>query len=96
MGWDPSPRADQRDAYGDFGYPFSNTITNNSPENFRVALERARQRLLAETNGLRILNLNCWNEWTEGSYLEPDTVHGLAYLDAVKKVFGGNEEAAQK
>jgi hypothetical protein len=42
----------------------------------------------AETYGRRILILNCWNEWTEGSYLEPDTVHGMAYLDAVKEVFG--------
>jgi hypothetical protein len=47
----------------------------------------AKQRLLTEKNGLRILNLNCWNEWTEGSYLEPDTVHGMAYLDAIKAVF---------
>ena len=87
MGWDPSPRADQTQEYGNFGYPFTNTIKDNTPENFRAALELARQRLLAETNGLRILNLNCWNEWTEGSYLEPDTVHGMAYLDAVKAVF---------
>jgi Glycosyltransferase WbsX len=36
----------------------------------------------------RILNINCWNEWTEGSYLEPDTVHGLKYLEAVKEFFG--------
>jgi hypothetical protein len=30
---------------------------------------------------------NCWNEWTEGSYLEPDTVNGLKYLEAVRAVF---------
>jgi hypothetical protein len=87
MGWDPSPRADQSQNFDNSGYPFMNTIRDNTPEHFRTALELARQRLLAETNGLRILNLNCWNEWTEGSYLEPDTVHGMAYLDAVKAVF---------
>ncbi len=88
MGWDPSPRADQAQEYGNFGYPFTNTISNNTPENFRIALEMAKQRLLQEPGGLRILNINCWNEWTEGSYLEPDTVHKMAYLDAVEDVFG--------
>lgn len=34
----------------------------------------------------RILTIYCWNEWTEGSYLEPDEVHGMAYLKAVKSV----------
>jgi len=87
MGWDPSPRADQSQSFDNSGYPFMNTIKDNAPENFRTALEMARQRLIVETNGLRILNLNCWNEWTEGSYLEPDTVHGFQYLDAVKEVF---------
>jgi len=94
MGWDPSPRADQSQTFDNSGYPFMNIIKDNTPENFRAALELARQRLLAETNGLRILNLNCWNEWTEGSYLEPDTVHRMAYLDALKAVFqktGGNQ-----
>lgn len=91
MGWDPSPRTDQDQAFGNFGYPFTNTIKNNTPENFRAALELAKQRLLAEPHGWRILNLNCWNEWTEGSYLEPDTVHGLQYLDAVQQVFGGQK-----
>ena len=28
-----------------------------------------------------------WNEWTEGSYLEPDQVHGMKYLEAVREVF---------
>lgn len=90
MGWDPSPRADQSQTFDNSGYPFMHTIKNNTPENFRAALELAKQRLLAEPNGLRILNLNCWNEWTEGSYLEPDSVHGFQYLDAVKTVFGSS------
>ncbi len=34
------------------------------------------------------ININCWNEWTEGSYLEPDEVHGMKYLEAVRDVFG--------
>lgn len=88
MGWDSSPRADQTQEFVPDGYPFMHTIKDNTPANFQAALELAKQRLLAEPNGLRILNLNCWNEWTEGSYLEPDTVHGLAYLEAIKKVFG--------
>jgi hypothetical protein len=33
------------------------------------------------------VTINAWNEWTEGSYLEPDTVHGLKYLEAVRDVF---------
>lgn len=48
----------------------------------------SRRRLLAQKSGPRILNINCWNEWTEGSYLEPDTVHGMKYLEAVHEVFG--------
>ena len=88
MGWDPSPRADQRDVFGNFGYPFTNTIGNNTPERFREALALAKQRLLARLGGPRVLTINCWNEWTEGSYLEPDTVHGMKYLEAIQDVFG--------
>ncbi len=89
MGWDPSPRCDQKDAFDDSGYPFTYTMGDNTPENFRLALEMTRQRLLAQpdTAGPRILNINCWNEWTEGSYLEPDTRNGMKYLEAVRHVF---------
>lgn len=99
MGWDPSPRADQsQDFKRGGGYPFMNTIANNTPKNFQAALEITKRRLFAEPNGPRILNLNCWNEWTEGSYLEPDTVNGMAYLEAVKKIFGtpGKSSPAEK
>ena len=87
MGWDPSPRCGQRDTFDNSGYPFTNTISANTPERFRAALELTRQRLLADPAGPRILNINCWNEWTEGSYLEPDTVNGLKYIEAVREVF---------
>ena len=89
MGWDPSPRCDQGDTLDHSGYPFTNTMGNNTPENFRTALEMTKQRLLAQPDsaGPRILNINCWNEWTEGSYLEPDTVNGMKYLEAIKDVF---------
>ena len=88
MGWDPSPRCDQSVAFDNSGYPFTNTIKDNTPDRFRAALEMVKRRLLAQDNGPRILNINCWNEWTEGSYLEPDTVNGMKYLEAVREVFG--------
>jgi len=88
MGWDPSPRCDQRDVFNNVHYPFTNTISGNTPERFRTALEMTKSRLLSNPDGPRILTINCWNEWTEGSYLEPDTTHGLRYLDAVRDVFG--------
>ena len=88
MGWDPSPRAHQDDKFGNFGYPFTNTIGGNTPARFKEALELTKQRLLANPNGPRILNINCWNEWTEGSYLEPDAINGMQYLEAVREVFG--------
>jgi hypothetical protein len=88
MGWDPSPRCDLNSEWDASGYPFMNTIGNNTPENFKTALQMTKEKLLADPNGPRILNINCWNEWTEGSYLEPDTINGMKYLEAVKEAFG--------
>ena len=88
MGWDPSPRCNQADQFGNFGYPFTNTISGNTPQRFQAALEAVRQRLQSRPENQRVLTINCWNEWTEGSYLEPDTVHGMKYLEAIRDVFG--------
>ena len=87
MGWDPSPRCDQKSEWENVGYPFTNIIINNTPQNFRRALQMTKERLLSNTNTPRILTVNCWNEWTEGSYLEPDTITGMAYLQAIKDIF---------
>lgn len=87
VGWDASARADQSQLFGNYGYPFMNTISGNTPDQFRQALTDVRLRMDRQA-GPRILNINCWNEWTEGSYLEPDTTHGMQYLEAVRSVFG--------
>jgi hypothetical protein len=63
-------------------------LGGNTPAAFRKALAAARQFLDSRPDQPRILNINAWNEWTEGSYLEPDSVHGMKYLEAVKEVFG--------
>lgn len=87
MGWDSSPRTIQSDVWAPVGYPFTNMIGGNTPERFEAALQATKERL-DQQGGPKILNINCWNEWTEGSYLEPDTVNGMAYLEAVRRVFG--------
>lgn len=87
MGWDSTPRCDLESEWENVGYPFMNTIGNNTPENFKKALQLTKEKLLADPNGPRIMNINCWNEWTEGSYLEPDTTNGMKYLEAIKEVF---------
>jgi hypothetical protein len=63
------------------------TIANNTPDNFRKALIEVKQYLHENPGAQNIFNINCWNEWTEGSYLEPDTINGMAYLEAIKEVF---------
>jgi hypothetical protein len=87
MGWDASPRTIQSDAYDNLGYPFMPTLDKNTPEEFEIALAKAKEFLDKGQTNPKILTINAWNEWTEGSYLEPDTVYGLTYLEAIKKVF---------
>ena len=69
------------------GYPFMDTIDNNTPENFKTTLQLTKDKLLEDPNGPRIFNINCWNAWTEGSYLEPNTISRMKYLEAVREVF---------
>jgi hypothetical protein len=57
--------------------------TGSTPELFRQALVRARDHV----NGDRIVMIEAWNEWGEGSVLEPSVEHRFAYLDAVRSVF---------
>lgn len=89
MGWDSSPRTVQSDVFENAGYPYTPILEGNTPEAFRGALEKFKAVLDASPVRPKILTINAWNEWTEGSYLEPDTVSGMQYLEGVRDVLGG-------
>ncbi|MDD4061915.1 MAG: glycoside hydrolase family 99-like domain-containing protein [Kiritimatiellae bacterium] len=86
VGWDTNPR-----------YPVEvvmPTAMNSTPAKFEVALKRAKDWCDRNTpKGYpRLITVNSWNEWTEGSYLEPDERFGFGYLEAIKRVFGKTNE----
>ncbi len=89
INWDNSPRAA---ANADWSHPAGPTVnsvvTGNTPAAFRQSLEIIKQRLLAAPVQPKILTINAWNEWPEGSCLEPTQQTGYGYLEAVKSVFG--------
>ena len=87
MGWDSSPRTIQSDVYERCGYPWTAILDGNTPEAFGAALRRAKAFLDQADVRQKVLTINAWNEWTEGSYLLPDTVYGTAYLQAIRDVF---------
>lgn len=88
VGWDSTPRTIQTDVFEEIGYPYYPVYTDNTPEEFKKALLDMKEYLdKIPDEGCRMGTINAWNEWTEGSYLEPDTVHGMKYLEAVKEVF---------
>ena len=57
-----------------------------NPARFRAAAEVAREYLATVRAPYRLLFVTAWNEWTEGAYLEPDTVNGLRFLDVVRDI----------
>lgn len=88
MGWDASPRCDPDSAFKNRGYPCTPVMTGNTPDAYKAALLQAKKYLDAHAQSKNILTLNSWNEWTEGSYLEPDVKTKYAYLEAVRAIFG--------
>jgi len=67
---------------------FSQNIKHNvTAENFKAFLLKAKAYVDAHPKQPKLITINSWNEWSEGSYLEPDTVNGMKYLEAVREVF---------
>jgi hypothetical protein len=75
IGWDNNPR---------FKAPRPQFVTDTTPAAFAAFLRQARAHLDQHRVQPRLITVNAWNEWTEGSYLEPDTHYGTAYLEAVR------------
>jgi hypothetical protein len=87
MGWDASPRCMQSDRFEMKDYPWTPVYTGNTPASFQQQLAEAKVFLDKYNPKHKIVVLNSWNEWTEGSYLLPEKKYGDAYLKAIKAVF---------
>lgn len=74
--WDRTPRT--RDAEG--------VYVNATPEKFEKHLQQALDIVRHKEKEHRIIFLKSWNEWGEGNYVEPDTIHGHGFLEAIRKV----------
>jgi hypothetical protein len=94
VGWDSSPRSCQTDMYVQKEYPYTPIIQGNTPAQFGNALRSAKKFLDHSTElKHKILTINSWNEWTEGSYLEPDEQNQFDYLDQIRRVFSQTRNA---
>ena len=82
MGWDDTPRFPQK-VMKDV------THINNTPDSFMSLLLSAKKYVKTHPSQPPLIVINAWNEWVEGSYLEPDMKWGYGYLEAVKKVISG-------
>lgn len=60
----------------------------STPDSFETHLRAARAAVDAHpAKTRRIVTLCCWNEFGEGSYVEPTKRYGTQYLERVRKVF---------
>ncbi len=87
MGWDSSPRTIASDPYEEIAYPYVPVLAGNSPDKFENALEQTKEFLDRNDETEKIVLINAFNEWTEGSYLEPDTKYQYGYLKAIDNIF---------
>ena len=76
--WDNTPRRGHK----------GTVIKNCTPDRFKKNLEEIKKVSVPGD----YIYINAWNEWSEGAYLEGDTITKYAYLQAIKDVFYENIE----
>ncbi len=77
MGWDNTARRGTN----------ANIFFGATPCNFRRWLRgviQKQQESVTSEGGDRLVFINAWNEWAEGTYLEPDQSFGTGWLEAVR------------
>lgn len=87
IGWDTNPR---------FKELKEDIITGGTPRLFGGFLRRAMKFVKERDLSPGLITINSWNEWSESSYLEPDTVHGMQYLEAVRSAITRKTTGCEK
>ena len=83
IGWDDTPRFPAKGVHDVVHY-------NNTPESFAALLSKAKEYADSHPEQPKLITINAWNEWVEGSYLLPDMKYGFEYLEKVKMVVEGS------
>lgn len=83
LGWDSTARRKLK----------SHIFHGATPTNFRRWLRGVVEHE-RRSGGERMIFINAWNEWAEGTYLEPDQTFGRGWLEAVKSALA--KEQAKK
>ncbi|MDH4203334.1 MAG: glycoside hydrolase family 99-like domain-containing protein [Phycisphaerae bacterium] len=76
LGWDNTARRNE------MGYVFYGFSIRRYYEWLRYIIEDARRKF---SPAERFIFINAWNEWAEGTYLEPDKKHGYANINTTSK-----------
>ena len=74
--WDNTPRKGKK----------GTICLGASPIKFKNYLEKLHEKNKNEGSS-EFIFINAWNEWAEGTYLEPDKKNRYEYLDGIKEVF---------
>jgi lipopolysaccharide biosynthesis protein len=86
LAWDNSARRPTR----------GNIVHGITVQDFRRWLGHCVARALRNPPQERLVFINAWNEWAEGTYLEPDRRFGYAFLSACAEVLRETASEARK
>ena len=75
VGWDNTPRKGNESIY--ISEPLKSEFEHYLKEKIKIT------KTVYKTE---FIFVNAWNEWCEGTYLEPDKKHKFEYLEVIKKV----------
>lgn len=75
VGWDNTARKG-----------LASTITLPATEQEFEFYLSEKVRITQQNYNTNYVFINAWNEWAEGTYLEPDVIHKFSYLEVIKRV----------
>lgn len=83
----PRPELPQRRTW-----PSTVIAVNDTPDAFEALVRAALAYLNARPEIPPVMTIGCWNEWTEGHYLLPDTRYGFGTLRALARALDRTQD----